>query len=237
MSSDGAVGSSCGVNGHVSSKFAPEFGAFYIPATGGTSLFADTCVNAANVSPEQLNVLQGGYKDDTGWRTFFRTCEKPTAAGQAGGPVPRVFFVQTPDKPKRDPDNDKDDDEERSWLEEEEVPDQPDLEGLTRVIQRIAHKLAELAKAGLGMARDLEARLLMIADNLRGISNQAESTHARIGYDKKLEQEYGTLWGAIRGLLAEWLSRQDDQATTFAQKAVRNVGQLKDVVCKIADRI
>ena len=80
----------------------------------------------------------------------------------------------------------------------EEPPEGPDNQGVLTCIKKLATYMSDLAATFLGFTRDAEASALGLSKDLERISILTEAAHVRLVQDEDIEQEQGTVWGAIR---------------------------------------
>ena len=80
----------------------------------------------------------------------------------------------------------------------EEPLEDPENQGMMTYIKGIVIYMSDLAATFLGFTRDAEASALGLGKDLERISILTEAGHVRLVQDEDIEQEQGTVWGAIR---------------------------------------
>ena len=83
--------------------------------------------------------------------------------------------------------------------------------------------MSDLAATFLGFARDAEASDLILGKELDMIFIQTEAAHGKLGQDKSLDREHGTLWGAICNSVELYQKRAQEATATTLKTQVSKI--------------
>lgn len=144
------------------------------------------------------------------------------------------MFVKTPLKGKRENEFKI---PKMSLSTEEEIPDDVDPSDLLVFLWRLLESVTEMWSAMLGFGRDVEANFGLLRDDVKWLHIQSEAAHAQIGEEADLEQEFGTIWGALCKL--HKVSEVDgvQKLENNVRNLAKNLERIRGVVAKASRRL
>ena len=138
--------------------------------------------------PDIVAILECTKRTESGMWTFFQINAPQNKEENLDPHNPKVIFLGTPGK------QDYADQAALKKLSDLEGPtEDPDNQGVLTYIKKLATYVSDLEANLLGFTRDAEASDLVWGEYLDRIHIQTKAVHGRLGQDKDMEQEDGSI--------------------------------------------